>query len=129
MKPKLSSKIFLFLCISSLVACGGGGDSVEVECPDGNAGENWVWTGEVCSLRRDGFNWGVSSIAPALDGSNDLYAVGSFTHFKNQAIKYIARLNNDGSLDTGFSPKQVFLALKLLRQPMMGAETSTLVVI
>ncbi len=110
MKPKLRSNIFLFLCISSLVACGGGSDGVEVECPDGNAGENWVWTGEVCSLRRDGFNWSVSSIAPALDGSNDLYAVGSFTHFKNQAIKYIARLNNDGSLDTGFFPETSFFS-------------------
>ena len=101
MKPKLSSNIFLFLCICSLVACGGS-DSVRVKCPDGNAGENWVWTGEVCSLRRDGFNWGVSSIAPALDGSDDLYVVGSFTHFKNRAVKYIARLNSDGSLDTSF---------------------------
>jgi len=110
MKQKLSSNIFLFLCISSLAACGGGGGGVNVDCPDGNAGENWVWTGEVCSLRRDGFNWSVSSIAPALDGSNDLYAVGSFTYFKNQAIKYIARLNNDGSLDRKFFPETSFFS-------------------
>ncbi len=101
MKSKLSSNIFLFLCISSLVACGGDGD-VRVKCPNGATGEEWVWNGTVCSLRKDGFNWGVESIAPALDGSDDLYAVGSFTHFKNQAVKYIARLNNNGSLDRGF---------------------------
>jgi uncharacterized delta-60 repeat protein len=120
MKPKLSSNIFLFICISSLVACGGS-DSVRVKCPDGNAGENWVWTGEVCSLRRDGFNWSVSSIAPALDGSNDLYAVGSFTHFKNQAIKYIARLNNDGSLDTGFFPKTSFFSPQVVASANDGS--------
>ena len=109
MKSKLSSNIFLFLCISSLVACGGGGD-VRVKCPSGATGEEWVWNGTVCSLRRDGFNWSVESIAPALDGSNDLYVEGSFTHFKNQAVKYIARLNNDGSLDQGFVSGPSFFA-------------------
>ena len=103
MKSNLSGNIFLFLCISLLVACGGGsGGGVSVDCPDGEEGEEWVWTGKVCSLRKDGFNWSVYSIAPALDGSDDLYAVGSFTHFKKQAAKYITRLNNDGSLDRGF---------------------------
>jgi hypothetical protein len=96
MKPRLSGNIFLFLCISLLVACGG--DGVSVDCPDGEKGEEWVWTGKVCSLRKDGFNRSVYSIAPALDGSDDLYALGSFTHFKKRAVKYIARLNNDGSL-------------------------------
>jgi uncharacterized delta-60 repeat protein len=115
MKPKLSSNVFLFFCISLLAACGSG-DGVSVDCPDGNAGEDWVWTGKVCSLRKDGFNWSVSSIAPALDGSDDLYAVGSFTHFKKRAVKHIARLNNDGSLDrgfdsgTGFSTPQVVVS-------------------
>lgn len=73
------------------------GASVGVDC-----GSGWVWNGTVCSRRIDGFNWKVYSIALAQDGSEDLYAVGSFTHFKNEAVKYIARLNNDGSLDRGF---------------------------
>ncbi len=109
MKPKLSSNILLFLCIFLLVACGSG-DSVSVDCPDGETGEDWVWNGTVCSLRKDGFNWSVESIAPALDGSNDLYAEGSFTHFKKHAVKYIARLNNDGSLDRGFVSGPSFFA-------------------
>jgi len=121
MKQKLSSNIFLFLCISSLVACGGGGGGVNVDCPDGNAGENWVWTGEVCSLRRDGFNWSVSSISPALDGSDDLYAVGSFTHFKKRAVKYIARLNNDGSLDQGFDSDTDFFSPQIIVSAIDGS--------
>jgi len=31
MNPKLTSKVFLFLCISLLVACGGGGGSDDPE--------------------------------------------------------------------------------------------------
>ena len=123
MKPRLSGDILLFLCIFFLVACGSG-DGVSVDCPDGEKGEDWVWTGKVCSLRKNGFNWGVSSIAPALDGSDDLYAVGSFTHFKKRAVKYIARLNNDGSLDRGFDSDTGFFSLRLLCQPLMGAATS-----
>ena len=106
MKSGLSGNIILILCISLLVACGN--DDVSVDCPDGEMGENWVWTGKVCSLRRDGFNWSVSSIAPALDGSDDLYAVGSFTHFEKRTVKHIARLNNDGSLDRGFESGKGF---------------------
>jgi len=122
MKPKLSSNIFLFLCISSLVACGGGGDSsVRFECPDDTETEEWVWNGTVCSLRRDGFNWSVSSIAPAMDGSNDLYVVGSFSHFKYQAIENIARLNNDGTLDTGFFPENSFFSPQVVASANDGS--------
>lgn len=49
-----------------------------------------------------GFNARVSSIAPALDGSDDVYVGGDFTIYKNLGANRIARLNNDGSLDTGF---------------------------
>ena len=45
---------------------------------------------------------GVLSIATALDGSDDAYVGGEFTVFKNSAANRIARLNNDGSLDTSF---------------------------
>lgn len=110
MKATLPGNFTLFLFISLLVACGGG-DSVSVDCPDGEPGEDWVWTGKVCSLRRDGFNWTVSSISPALDGSDDLYALGAFTHFKKHPVKYIARLNNDNSLDQGFDAGTSFFPL------------------
>ena len=49
-----------------------------------------------------GFNSRVSSIAPALDGSDDVYVGGDFTIYKNLEVNRIARFNNDGSLDTGF---------------------------
>lgn len=120
MKPGLSGNILLFLCIFSLVACGSS-DGVSVDCPDGEKGENWVWTGKVCSLRKDGFNWSVSSIAPALDGSDDLYAVGGFTHFKKRAVKYIARLNNDGSLDRGFDSDTDFFPPQIIESAIDGS--------
>ncbi len=44
----------------------------------------------------------VDSIATATDGSDDVYVGGSFTIFKNSMANRIARLNNDGSLDTSF---------------------------
>jgi uncharacterized delta-60 repeat protein len=122
MKPRLSGNILLFLCIFLLVACGSGsGDDVRFDCPDGEKGENWVWTGKVCSLRKDGFNWSVSSIAPALDGSDDLYAVGSFTHFKKRAVEHIARLNNDGSLDRGFDSDTGFFSPQIIVSAIDGS--------
>ena len=103
----LSGLIFLPV-IFTVIGCG---DSrVEVDCGDGPDGAEWVWTGSVCSLRRDGFNWGVSSIAAATDASDDVYAVGSFTHFINTPARYIARLNNNGSLDLGFVPGANFFS-------------------
>ena len=44
----------------------------------------------------------VNSSDLALDGSDDIYVGGSFTSFNGTAVGNIARLNNDGSLDTGF---------------------------
>jgi len=99
MKMQPYKIILLFLLTTALAACGGSSDPCSsLDEP----GEKWVWNGTVCQLRRDGFNWGVSSISPALDGSEDLYVVGSFTRFKSRAIKHIARVNKDGSLDRGF---------------------------
>lgn len=99
------------VCVAVLLglsACGG--SNAPVACPDDENGAEWVWTGTVCSLRRDGFNWSVSSIAVALDGSDDLYALGSFTHFKNTAVKPVVRLNNNGSLDSAFDIDNVLFA-------------------
>jgi uncharacterized delta-60 repeat protein len=45
----------------------------------------------------------VNSIAVALDSSDDVYVGGKFTIYKNSAANRIARLNNDGSLDTSFN--------------------------
>ncbi len=50
----------------------------------------------------DGFDDTVNSLAPALDASDDVYVGGVFTIYRNSATNRIARLNNDGSLDTGF---------------------------
>jgi uncharacterized delta-60 repeat protein/uncharacterized repeat protein (TIGR01451 family) len=49
-----------------------------------------------------GFNYDVKSIALQPDGK--IIAGGYFTSFNGTAKNYIARLNADGSLDTGFNP-------------------------
>ncbi len=82
---------------------------ITVDCDSG-----WVWDGTVCSRRTDGFNGSVYSIAPALDVSNDLYAAGAFTHFKNEAVNDIVRLNNNGSLDKEFVSNEDFVALQVV---------------
>jgi uncharacterized delta-60 repeat protein len=49
-----------------------------------------------------GFNDVVWSIAMANDGSGDIYAGGAFTVYRGNASNFIARINSDGSNDTGF---------------------------
>jgi len=48
------------------------------------------------------YSW-VNSIARATDGTTDVYVGGGFTHYNGVASNGIARLNSDGSLDTGFA--------------------------
>jgi len=96
------SFVFGITIIFVLTACGGSSDGVSVDCRDGGEGEDWFWTGKVCRFSTKGFNWDVHAIAPALDSSDDLYAVGEFTAYKKNSVKYAARLNNNGSLDGGF---------------------------
>jgi uncharacterized delta-60 repeat protein len=55
------------------------------------------------SSSRKGFNGNVNSIAPALDSSDDVYVGGIFRRYKNSEANRIARLNNDGTLDTSFA--------------------------
>lgn len=43
------------------------------------------------------------SIVPALDGSGDVYVAGEFTTYNGTDSNYIIRLNDDGSIDTGFN--------------------------
>ncbi|WP_417521977.1 hypothetical protein [Marinobacter sp.] len=50
-----------------------------------------------------GFNGTVLSIAPAVDGSGDVYVGGVFTTYNGTPVNRIVRLNNDGSIDTGFN--------------------------
>ena len=49
-----------------------------------------------------GFHEGVSSITLAADGSSDIYVGGEFTSYNGIGANYIARLNDDGTLDQGF---------------------------
>ena len=49
-----------------------------------------------------GFNRKVTLVAPALDGSDDVYVAGFFTWYESFRAFRIARLNNDGSFDTSF---------------------------
>ena len=50
-----------------------------------------------------GFNNSVWNIAPATDGSGDVYVVGDFTFYDTTASNRIIRLNQDGSVDAGFA--------------------------
>jgi uncharacterized delta-60 repeat protein len=50
-----------------------------------------------------GFNSSVAGIVAAADGSGDVYVGGSFTSYRGISnVNRIARLNSDGSLDSGF---------------------------
>jgi len=55
-----------------------------------------------------GFNYdllrqGVLVIAPAVDGSGDIYVGGEFTSYQGASRNGIVRLNADGSIDNGFA--------------------------
>ncbi len=49
-----------------------------------------------------GFNGRVTSIVPAGGGFGDIYVGGYFTTFRGNPVSGLVRLNEDGSLDTGF---------------------------
>jgi len=49
-----------------------------------------------------GFNGSIFSIVAATDGSGDVYIGGEFTAYNGTTTNRIARVNNDGSLDTEF---------------------------
>lgn len=50
-----------------------------------------------------GFDNTVFSIAPATDGSGDIYVTGFFQNYNGNARNHIIRLNSDGSVDNGFN--------------------------
>lgn len=49
-----------------------------------------------------GFDFRVHVVAPALDGSGDVYAGGRFLNYNGTSSNRIIRLNSDGSVDAGF---------------------------
>ena len=51
----------------------------------------------------EGFNSSVRSITLAADGSGDVYVGGDFSTYNGTASNGIVRLNNDGTLDSGFA--------------------------
>ena len=51
-----------------------------------------------------GFNGTVRSLATATGSSGDIYVGGGFTNYNGTTINRIARINSDGTLDTGFDP-------------------------
>jgi len=55
-----------------------------------------------------GANGIVHAIVPAIDGSGDVYVAGEFTAYDGISLKYIARLNPDGSPDVAFNPGSGF---------------------
>ena len=118
--PGLNSKVFWFLCALFLAACGSD-DGVEVDCQDGGEGEDWFWTGTVCRFSTKGFNYEVHDIAPAEDSSDDLYAVGEFTAYKKNTVKYAARLNNSGSLDGRFDADSDYYSPRIIEPARDGS--------
>jgi uncharacterized delta-60 repeat protein len=100
MITRLLNGFSLLLIISLTAACDSGGN-----CGD------WDFSRECLDLPpppssspppSPPFVSTVNSVAPALEGSDDVYVGGDFTIYKNFAARRIARLNNDGSLDTSF---------------------------
>jgi len=45
----------------------------------------------------------VISIAPAIDGSGDIYVGGVFTNYNGSTHNYLVRLNSNGTVDSGFN--------------------------
>ena len=87
------------LGVLGIVGSSGGGSSEFEPCKDGACDciADPLGCQEVEETRPH-----VNSIAVALDSSDDVYFGGSFTTYKNFAANSIARLNNNGPLDTGF---------------------------
>ncbi len=50
-----------------------------------------------------GFDSRVDVIAPARDGSGDIYVGGRFTRYRGVVSNHLIRLNQDGSVDTAFN--------------------------
>jgi hypothetical protein len=58
-----------------------------------------------------GFNDNVLAIAPAGDGSGDVYVGGFFTTYNLAAANHIVRLNANGTVDAGFATGTAFTGI------------------
>jgi uncharacterized delta-60 repeat protein len=87
------------LGVLGVVGSGGGGGSDSCDITAASC----IQPSPPTSLGPVGFNSTVNTIGPASDSSDDVYVGGLFTVYKNSIVNRIARLNNDGSLDTGFA--------------------------
>jgi hypothetical protein len=58
--------------------------------------------GTIAQTFGEGFNDSVFGLAPAQDGSGDVFAAGSFTQFQGQAVPPVVRLQRTGTLDPRF---------------------------
>src|SRR5690606_6254691 len=43
-------------------------------------------------------------LAIAVDASDNIYLAGNFTAYRNSTANFIAKVDSDGVLDTGFNP-------------------------
>ncbi|MFK7895291.1 MAG: hypothetical protein AB8G23_05625 [Myxococcota bacterium] len=50
-----------------------------------------------------GFNSSIADIAPATDGSRDIWVGGGFTDYNGTTVPRIVRLNSNGTIDSAFS--------------------------
>lgn len=55
-----------------------------------------------------GFDDNVETLAPAADGSGDIYVGGRFLNFDGNPSARVARINSDGSFDAGFATSTGF---------------------
>jgi hypothetical protein len=85
-----------FCALMALVGprCGGGGGDGAGAPPIVDA----LFTNRV--QQANGRVW---AMAPATDGSGDLYVGGRFTAYNSKGINRIVRLNTDGTVDAGFA--------------------------
>lgn len=94
------------LGVIGIVASGGGGECSDVrkegELVPSNPCSDYSSPSTSNPTPPSPFVDSVDFIATAIDGSDDVYVGGDFTTLKNSAANRIARLNNDGSLDTSF---------------------------
>jgi hypothetical protein len=71
-----------------------------------------------------GFNMGVSSfnnivrsVAAANDGSDDVFVAGFFDDYNGSTVNGLTRLNDDGSLDSGFTLSPGFVGFGFFITP------------
>jgi hypothetical protein len=110
--PKLFTKVFGFNnSVSAITPAGDGSGDIYVGgdfTTYNGAGSNNIirlnadGSADTAFVIGTGFNNGVRAIAPAGDGSGDIYVGGTFTAYNGAGSNNIIRLNADGLADTAF---------------------------